>query len=425
MRSWIDGKLVGTLSGDIATQYLGGSTTAYVGFSGATGATAGASQQVRVAAVDAYFSGESDGYANIQDPIGLSSRAFLNGSASYDSTHHNFVLTPDATNRAGSVMLDRRIDLSYDFQTSFNVYLGNNDKGGDGLAFVLQNAPLGPAAIGGIGDNYGALGIKNGFGIAFDTWQNANLGDMAGDHTDFFNTGAALATNRISDQLPLGTGNVEDGQWHNVLVTWNATDQTLTYWFDGELAGTLKQNVVAKYLGGSPYAYLGFTAGTGGAHNLQEVHLNSLTATFYDAMGNDTYVVDNAADIVNEAGGGGIDTIRSSVSFSLADPVHAIGDIENLTLTGTANINATGNALDNVLIGNSGNNVLIGGAGADTLDGRGGTDTASYIASASGVDGELGDRVGCRGRRARRHAHQYREPDRLELRRHAGGEQPQ
>ena len=113
-----------------------------------------------------------------------------------------------------------------------------------------------------------------------------------------------LATNRISDQLPLGTGNVEDGQWHNVLVTWNATDQTLTYWFDGELAGTLNQDVVAKYLGGSQYAYLGFTAGTGGAHNLQEVHLNSLTATFYDAMGNDT---DRASSLA------GNDTIAGSL----------------------------------------------------------------------------------------------------------------
>ena len=105
----------------------------------------------------------------------------------------------------------------------------------------------------------------------------------------------------------------------------------------------------------------------------------------FGGTGNDTYVVDNAGDIVDETGGSGIDTVQSSVSFSLADPVHAIGDIENLTLTGTANINATGNALDNVLIGNSGNNVLIGGAGADTLDGGGGTDTASYASSLAGV----------------------------------------
>jgi hypothetical protein len=63
-----------------------------------------------------------------------------------------------------------------------------------------------------------------------------------------------------------------------VLVSWNATDHTLTYWFDGEQAGSLNQDIVAKYEGGLQYAYLGFTAGTGGAHNLQEVHLDSLTA---------------------------------------------------------------------------------------------------------------------------------------------------
>ena len=105
----------------------------------------------------------------------------------------------------------------------------------------------------------------------------------------------------------------------------------------------------------------------------------------FGGTGNDTYVVDNVGDIVDETGGSGIDTVQSSISFNLADPVHAIGDIENLTLTGKANINATGNALDNVLIGNSGNNVLIGGAGADTLDGGGGTDTASYASSPTGV----------------------------------------
>ena len=75
-------------------------------------------------------------------------------------------------------------------------------------------------------------------------------------------------------------GNVKDGQWHNVLVSWDATAETLTYWFDGKQMSTLNQNIVAKYEGGSQFAYLGFTAGTGGAHNMQEVHLDSLTAWF-------------------------------------------------------------------------------------------------------------------------------------------------
>ena len=41
---------------------------------------------------------------------------------------------------------------------------------------------------------------------------------------------------------------------------------------------------------------------------------------------------------------------------------------------GTGNTNATGNALDNLLVGNAGDNILDGGAGADTLRGLGGDD---------------------------------------------------
>ncbi len=84
--------------------------------------------------------------------------------------------------------------------------------------------------------------------------------------------------------------------------------------------------------------------------------------------GNDTYVVDNAADVVTELAGGGVDLVRASVSWVLG------AEVENLTLTGTAAINGTGNALGNVITGNAGVNTLTGGAGADTLDGRGGAD---------------------------------------------------
>jgi Ca2+-binding RTX toxin-like protein len=105
----------------------------------------------------------------------------------------------------------------------------------------------------------------------------------------------------------------------------------------------------------------------------------------YGGTGNDRYVIDNAGDVANETDGDGTDTILSSISFNLADTVHAVGSLENLTLTGTGAINAVGNALDNVLTGNNGANVLIGGIGADRLDGGGGVDTASYASSGSGV----------------------------------------
>ena len=89
----------------------------------------------------------------------------------------------------------------------------------------------------------------------------------------------------------------------------------------------------------------------------------------------DTYTVENVADVVDETGGDGIDLIKSQVTFNLADSVHAIGDIENLILTGATAINATGNALSNVIDGNSAANLIDGGFGADIMDGHGGNDT--------------------------------------------------
>lgn len=89
----------------------------------------------------------------------------------------------------------------------------------------------------------------------------------------------------------------------------------------------------------------------------------------------DTYIVDNALDVVKEQYNdttGGVDLVKSSVSYTLS---HMDFGIENLTLTGSAHINGTGNGNHNVITGNSGNNVLKGLAGDDTLIGGGGKDT--------------------------------------------------
>lgn len=89
--------------------------------------------------------------------------------------------------------------------------------------------------------------------------------------------------------------------------------------------------------------------------------------------GNDTYFVDHVRDMVEENFfGDGVDTVRSSVSYTLS---HADKGIEHLTLSGGAAINGTGNGLSNILIGNGGNNVLVGNVGFDTLNGNGGNDT--------------------------------------------------
>lgn len=94
--------------------------------------------------------------------------------------------------------------------------------------------------------------------------------------------------------------------------------------------------------------------------------------TLDGGKGNDTLVVDSADDVV--IGGDGIDTVKASLNYDLTDVAHVTG-VENLTLTGTTDINGTGNNLANVLTGNTGANSLVGSAGADTLDGGGGADT--------------------------------------------------
>ena len=93
-----------------------------------------------------------------------------------------------------------------------------------------------------------------------------------------------------------------------------------------------------------------------------------------DAMnggaGNDTYVVDNIGDAITEALTGGTDLVKSSIDYSLLNT-----NLENLTLTGSGDIDATGNALANILTGNAGDNRLDGGAGIDTMVGGLGDDT--------------------------------------------------
>jgi len=123
-------------------------------------------------------------------------------------------------------------------------------------------------------------------------------------------------------------------------------------------------------------------------------------------LGNDIYIVDNAADIITELAGEGVDSVRTALSWTLG------ANLETLLLTGAGAVDATGNSSDNSLTGNSAANVLSGlegrdvitggvgndslyggvgddtlngGAGNDLLDGGGDLDTASYEGVAIGV----------------------------------------
>ena len=88
--------------------------------------------------------------------------------------------------------------------------------------------------------------------------------------------------------------------------------------------------------------------------------------------GNDTYVVDDAGDVVTEA------RMPARIPSRRRSPATRWrANVENLTFTGTGAFTGTGNAANNVITGGASNDTLDGGAGNDTLNGGGGDDTSS------------------------------------------------
>ena len=101
---------------------------------------------------------------------------------------------------------------------------------------------------------------------------------------------------------------------------------------------------------------------------------DGMTDRLYGGIGDDTFVINEARDVVIELALAGSDWISTSVlSINLNRVNYA--NVENVILNGgTSALNATGNSLANRLIGNAGTNSLSGMAGNDILRGGAGSD---------------------------------------------------
>ncbi|NJL23090.1 MAG: calcium-binding protein [Leptolyngbyaceae cyanobacterium SM1_3_5] len=190
-------------------------------------------------------------------------------------------------------------------------------------------------------DGLGGADLLNG-GAGSDTYRLDDVGDRVSDtgtdpadiDTVFSSVGFTLGTN-LDNLILEGTNAINGG--------------------GNELNNSLQGNAGSNQLIGDQ----GDDILNGGA----------LNDDLQGGQGNDTYFVDNTGDRVSEAVNAGLDTVFSSVTFTLRD------NVEILTLTGDANIDGTGNRDANTITGNSGNNRLDGGFGADRLEGLAGSDT--------------------------------------------------
>ncbi|MEQ1486830.1 calcium-binding protein, partial [Methyloglobulus sp.] len=196
--------------------------------------------------------------------------------------------------------------------------------------------------------------------------------DAEGGTADLVNASITYTLGTTMEKLTLtgaaainGTGNAK-----NNIINGNAANNTLD---GGDGNDTLNGNGGNDTLiGGAGNDVLNGGAG-----------VDSMTG----GLGNDTYFVSVVGEAVIEAAGvgTGTDLVNSVINYTLGL------NVENLTLTGAANLNGAGNVLNNIIRGNGGANILSGNAGNDTLVGNAGNDTLSGGAGNDNLQGGLGN----------------------------------
>jgi Ca2+-binding RTX toxin-like protein len=313
-------------------------------------------------------SGQAQGDLVVEDLGAGTDQVFSSISYTLTDNVENLTLTGTADPSTGSGQ-----DINGTGNVLDNIIIGNS--GNNTLSGLDGNDTL----IGEAGNDLldGGLGADTMLGgVGDDTYVVDNVGDLVvedlGAGTDqVFSSISYTLTDNVENLTLTGTADPSTGSGQDINGTGNALDNIIV---GNDAANTLSG------LDGND------TLIANAGNDLLDGGLG--TDIMLGGTGDDTYVVDNIGDLVTEDLNAGIDHVLSSITYTLAD------NVENLTLTGTADINGTGNELDNVLIGNSGNNLLIGLGGNDVLDGGLGADVMiGGIGNDTYVVDNVGDRV--------------------------------
>jgi Ca2+-binding RTX toxin-like protein len=263
---------------------------------------------------------------------------------------------------------------------------GANQLFGLGGADTLVGAASNDTLNGGEGADLLRGGAGNDIYIVDDVADVVE--ELLGEGTDRVDASVTYTLGNDTEQLTLTGLDAIDGTGNTLAntLTGNDAGNVLT-----GLAGadTLRGNGGDdQLLGGTENDTLEGGAGSDtleGGDGLDRLDGGLDADSMRGGLGNDTYIVDDAADQIIELAGEGTDVVQSSVSYTLSDHV------ETLTLTGLAATSGVGNASANLITGNDADNVLSGLAGNDTLRGGLGLDTLFGGTENDTLEGGAGD----------------------------------
>ena len=177
-------------------------------------------------------------------------------------------LTQAINSQVGTAWAPNLIDLNNSFDLQFDIYLGCNNSGADGVVFGLQ--PVSTSAGGG-GSGIGFGGITPSIGIEFDTYKNGF--DPVFDHCAIVLNGDVNhnTANTVAGPIQINpnNGNVEDCNYHRIRITWDPVTQLMEVYYGCtlRLSHTFSSNVITSIFAGNSMVYWGFTAATGGFNN--------------------------------------------------------------------------------------------------------------------------------------------------------------
>lgn len=202
----------------------------------------------------------------------------LVGDSVYDSTQGIVTLTTENKFQMGSITLKQKISAKKSFVLKGKINIGRKDpahRGADGMGFGFHKGNIDDT--GGSAGALGIVGLKDATGFVLDSYQNP--GDPEVPYGAFLKTDAAgkrIEENNGISGYQLINSSLYDGQFHDLIIEYNAQAKQFTVNFGGQTWVTAIDHT-------EPLAFM-ISASTGTSNNIQQFMLESFTYEISSAV---------------------------------------------------------------------------------------------------------------------------------------------